>query len=113
VIFGETICTFDRLPCSSLRTGALKYKGHGVPHCRHCLQRIRISLPAKHDTIEAVSMPIFTLPNKAASSNAMLAIKSAMVNPIPARQPAPSTCPIAWMDDLYALTTDADKVLTF
>ena len=24
-----------------------------------------------------------------------------------------STCPIAWMDDLYELIRDADKVLTF
>jgi uncharacterized protein involved in oxidation of intracellular sulfur len=24
-----------------------------------------------------------------------------------------STCPIAWMDDLYELVKDADKVLTF
>jgi uncharacterized protein involved in oxidation of intracellular sulfur len=23
------------------------------------------------------------------------------------------TCPIAWMDDLYAIAMDADKVLTF
>lgn len=24
-----------------------------------------------------------------------------------------STCPIAWMDDLYELVRDADKVITF
>jgi len=24
-----------------------------------------------------------------------------------------SSCPIGWMDDLYALAVDADKVLTF
>jgi uncharacterized protein involved in oxidation of intracellular sulfur len=24
-----------------------------------------------------------------------------------------STCPIAWMDDLYELMAEADKVLTF
>ncbi len=24
-----------------------------------------------------------------------------------------STCPMAWMDDLYELTVEADKVLTF
>jgi hypothetical protein len=24
-----------------------------------------------------------------------------------------SSCPIAWMDDLYELVRDADKVLTF
>ena len=24
-----------------------------------------------------------------------------------------STCPIAWMDDLYELTKEADKVLAF
>lgn len=23
------------------------------------------------------------------------------------------TCPVAWMDDLYELTKEADKVLTF
>jgi uncharacterized protein involved in oxidation of intracellular sulfur len=23
------------------------------------------------------------------------------------------TCPIAWMDDLYELATEADKVITF